>query len=256
MHAPPLALPPHWSPLAGRVRIGMLTPSSNTVLEPVVAAMFAELPAVSCHFARFPVTRISLDAEDLGQFDPAPLLAAARLLADAKVGVIAWAGTSGSWLGESADRALCAAIEAETGIPATTSVLAVRAALDRMGAATIGLVTPYVGDVQARIVANYEAQGIACVAERHLDDHGNFSFATWTEERIGGLVREVAAARPDAVVVMCTNFLGAPIAAALEAETGVPVIDSIAAAAWHALLLTGARPRTVRGWGRLLKDFG
>jgi maleate isomerase len=226
------------------------------VLEPVVAAMFAEVPAVSCHFARFPVTRISLDDDDLGQFQPEPLLAAARLLADAKVGVIAWTGTSGSWLGESVDRSLCAAIEAETGTRATTSVLATRAALDLAGAETIGLVTPYVGDVHARIVANYEAQGIACVAERHLDDHGNFSFATWTEEKVGDLVREVAAARPDAIVVMCTNFLGAPIAAALEEEIGVPVIDSIAAAAWHAMLLTGVSPTSVRGWGRLFKDFG
>lgn len=256
MHAPTLTLPSHWSPLAGRTRIGMLTPSSNTVLEPVVAAMFAEVPAVSCHFARFPVTRISLDDDDLEQFQPAPLLAAARLLADAKVGVIAWTGTSGSWLGETIDRELCAAIEAETGIPATTSVLATRAALDRAGAKKIGLVTPYVGEVQARIIANYDAQGIACVAERHLDDHGNFSFATWTEEQIGGLVREVAAARPDAVIIVCTNFLGAPIAAALEEEIGIPVIDSITAAAWQALLITGVPPRSVRGWGRLFQDFG
>ncbi len=256
MHAPTLSLPKHWSPIAGRVRIGMLTPSSNTVLEPVIAAMLAEVPEVSCHFTRLPVTRISLADDDVGQFGPEPLLAAARLLADAKVGVIAWNGTSGNWLGEAADRALCAAIETETGIPATTSMLAIAAALDRAGARTIGLVTPYVDEVQARIIDNYEAQGIVCIAERHLGDHGNFSFATWTEEEIGGLVRDVAAARPDAVAVICTNFLGAPIAAALEAEIGVPVIDSTAVTLWQALSIAGVPPRRVRGWGRLFSELG
>ena len=41
-------------------RVGMLTPSSNTVLEPYTAAMFAPFgEAASVHFARFRVTRLS-----------------------------------------------------------------------------------------------------------------------------------------------------------------------------------------------------
>ncbi len=81
------------------VRLGMLTPSSNTVLEPVTSAMLQELPEVTAHFWRFRVTEISLRDEALGQFDNAVVLAAARLLADARVDVIAWNGTSSGWLG-------------------------------------------------------------------------------------------------------------------------------------------------------------
>ena len=33
-----------------RVRIGMLTPSSNTALEPLTSAMLSGLPEVSAHF--------------------------------------------------------------------------------------------------------------------------------------------------------------------------------------------------------------
>jgi maleate cis-trans isomerase len=33
-------------------RLGMLTPSSNTVLEPVITRMAAGLPEVSLHFSR------------------------------------------------------------------------------------------------------------------------------------------------------------------------------------------------------------
>src|ERR1700704_3231814 len=104
-----------------RVLLGMLTPSSNTALEPLTSAMVAQLPGVSAHFARFRVTEISLEAQALGQFDERPILEAARLLADARVDVIAWNGTSSGWLGFDADRALCERITAETGVPACTS---------------------------------------------------------------------------------------------------------------------------------------
>ena len=69
-----------------RTRLGMLTPSSNSVLEPVTCAMLAGAPGITAHFSRFRVTEIALDAPALNQFDPSNMLPAADLLADAKVG--------------------------------------------------------------------------------------------------------------------------------------------------------------------------
>ena len=46
--------------MTSRVFLGMLTPSSNTVLEPVTTAMLAGLPEVTAHFSRFKVTEIAL----------------------------------------------------------------------------------------------------------------------------------------------------------------------------------------------------
>jgi maleate cis-trans isomerase len=77
----------------------MLTPSSNSVLEPVTCAMLAGAPGITAHFSRFRVTEIALDAQALNQFDPSNMLPAADLLADAKVDAMAWNGTSASWLG-------------------------------------------------------------------------------------------------------------------------------------------------------------
>src|SRR5260370_38249258 len=102
----------------------MLTPSSNAVLEPVTAEMLRALEGVSAHFGRFRVTEISLRDQALGQFDVAPVLEAARLLADARVDVIAWNGTSAGGLGFEADEQLCQALPSATGMPATTSGLA------------------------------------------------------------------------------------------------------------------------------------
>jgi maleate isomerase len=238
-----------------RTLLGMLTPSSNTVLEPVTSAMLAGLPDVSAHFARFRVTEISLADAALGQFDDAPILAAAGMLADARVAAIAWSGTSAGWLGLRRDRDLCAAIERATGARATSSVLALADIFRRTGVRRYGLVTPYLDAVQERIVANFAREGWACAAERHLGDKGNFSFSEYGPDVLAGMVHEVAAAKPDAITIFCTNLRGAPLVEALERETGIPVYDTVATAVWDSLRLAGVAPARVAGWGRLFREL-
>ena len=235
------------------IRLGMLTPSSNTVLEPVTSAMLRGLTGVSAHFSRFRVTEIALTPGALAQFDDAEIMRAAELLAHARVNVIAWNGTSSGWLGFDADLRLCQRITEASGITATTSMLALNEALQRAGARRLGLVTPYRGDVQARIVANYEVAGLNCVAGRHLELQDNFSFAEVAPSEVARMAREVAAARPDAIAIICTNLRAAPLAATLEAELGIPVYDTVATAVWKSLALAGADPGRVEGWGRLFR---
>ncbi len=232
-------------------RLGMLTPSSNTVLEPVTVSMLRDLPDVTAHFSRFKVTEIALSEQALGQFDEAEILRAAELLAHAKVDVIAWNGTSASWLGFDRDERLCERITAETGIPACTSVLAFREIFQLTGVKRLGLVTPYRDDVQAKIMANWAASGFMCTAERHLRLQDNFSFAEVREAAIADLVRAVARDGCDAVAIVCTNMRGAGVVEPLEAELGIPVYDSIATTLWKSLQVAGVDPRRVHGWGQL-----
>lgn len=234
-----------------RLLLGMLTPSSNTVLEPVTTAMLAGLPEASAHFGRFKVTEIALTRQALGQFDDREILAAAELLAHARVGVIGWSGTAASWRGFDTDETLCRRITERTGIAACTSVLALNEIFAITGVRRFALVTPYLDDVQARIVAHYAAAGYECVAERHLGLRDNFSFSEVGADDLRRMVREVAQARPDAIAILCTNLRGGPLVAELEAETGIPIHDSIATVVWKALQLAGADARRVHGWGRL-----
>ncbi len=235
-------------------RVGMLTPSSNTVLEPYTAAMFAPFgEAASVHFGRFRVTEISMSEASQDQFDDAPIIEAAHRLAEARVHLIAWNGTSASWLGLDKDRALTARIEAATGIPATSTMLSYDAVLRALGVKRLGLVTPYIGEIQERIVANYAAGGIDVVAERRREEKDNFSFATFGRDEIRAMVRDVAASGPDAIAIVCTNFRGAPIAEALEAEFAIPIIDSVAITAASALRAVGLDPAQVAGWGSIFR---
>lgn len=233
------------------IRLGMLTPSSNTVLEPMTARLLARTPDITAHFQRLKVLQIGLDPALSAQFDTGPMVAAAELLADAKVHSLCWNGTSGAWLGLEADHAICAAATAATGIPCTSATLALHDALAALGATRVGLVTPYVADVQAAIVARLAARGIATIAERHLEDPGNYSFADHSAARVDALVREVAAARPEAIIIHCTNFRGTEGAPAIEAETGIPVLDSIAVALWGAMRAAGAPTAPLAAHGRV-----
>ncbi|MBC7499046.1 MAG: aspartate/glutamate racemase family protein [Herminiimonas sp.] len=237
--------------MTNRLRLGMLTPSSNTTLEPITSALLAQVPEVSAHFGRFRVTEIALSDAALAQFDATELLMAAELLGHAKPAVIAWNGTSSGWTGFDADERLCASITARTGIASCTSVLALNEIFARTGVTRFGLVTPYRDDVQDKIIANYQRAGIECVAERHLQLQDNFSFADVTDDQIRTMVREVALQRPQAIAIFCTNLRGAPLVAELEAETGIPIYDTIATVVWKSLKMAGANPSRLHGWGSL-----
>jgi maleate isomerase len=236
-----------------RALIGMLTPSSNTVLEPVTAGILAGLPHASAHFGRFRVTEIALSDRALAQFATEELLRAASLLADARCQVIAWNGTSSGWLGFDADHLLCREIAAASGAAACTSVLALNEALALTGAKRIGMVTPYLPEVQQRIITTYAGIGIEVVAESHLGLSENFRFSEVSEAVIEAGIRRVAEAKPDAITVFCTNLRGAPLAARLEAELGIPIYDTVATAVWKSLLLCGEDPARIEGWGSLFR---
>jgi maleate isomerase len=237
-----------------RKRLGMMTPSSNSVLEPVTTAMLHGVAEITAHFSRFRVTEIALDPAALSQFDASAMLPAADLLADAKVDAIAWNGTSASWLGIGRDRSLCAAITERTGVPATTSTLACIDAVRALGAKRVGLVSPYTDDVQRRIGDVWAEEGIAPHAERHLGLRDNFSFGEVTPATIANMIRAVAAEGVDAVVILCTNLDGAALAAALERELDIVVLDSVAVTLWRTISLAGGDISALALWGRIFRS--
>lgn len=244
-------------PESARVRLGMLTPSSNTALEPLTQALLAPVAdRVSAHFARFRVTRIALDETADRQFEHAPILAAADLLADAKADVIAWNGTSASWLGFGTDDALCAGIERASGARTTTAIATLNTILAARGVRRLGLVTPYTADVQDRIVANYARIGVHIPGEAHLGLSDNFSFAQAREADVAALCRDAARPGVDAIAIVCTNMRGTMVAPVIERELGVPVLDSIAVTLWGCLRAAGVATAPLARFGRIFAEEG
>jgi len=235
------------------IRLGVLTPSSNTALEPLTSALAATLPLCSAHFSRFKVTEISLSEQALGQFDDAPILAAAELLADARVNVIGWSGTSAGWLGFDRDARLVERIHERTGIRATTAVLALNELLALRNITRLALMTPYTADVQRRIVDNYRANGIDVVAERHLGISVNHDFAQVEPAQLEAMVADVSSCAPQAITTFCTNLRAADLAPQIEARWGIPLLDTVSTTMWGMLRAVGRDPRAIRGWGQLFE---
>jgi maleate isomerase len=226
-------------------RIGMITPSSNTMVEPLTSAMTAHLlDDLSVHYARIPVTRIALDQGSLDQFEREAMLDAARLLADAKVDVICWNGTSGAWKGIAADQAVCDAITAETGIPATTGTLAQIEAFRVHGIQRYALAVPYLEDVRDAIVQVYGEAGFTCVNSAYLGISTNFAFAEIDRDTLRDLVRRADHPSAEAVVVICTNLAAARVVDELEEELRKPLHDSLIVSLWEPLRMLA------RGLGR------
>ena len=237
-----------------RALLGFLTPSSNTVLEPITAEMLRDIPQASAHFGRFAVTRIALSEGALAQFATPEVVKAAELLGHARCQIIGWSGTSSSWLGFETDIRLCKDIESTTGAKGCTSVLAINDILQKTGARKLALVSPYLDNVQEAIIRNYQNAGYEMVAERHMGLEDNYSFSEVTSSQLELMIREVALAKPDAILIMCTNLKGAPLVERLEKEVGIPIYDSVATVVWKSLQLVGIDTKLVQSWGSLFRE--
>lgn len=206
--------------LNGPKVLGTITPSGNTVVEAVTQAALRDVPGVLPIFARIPVHGTSDPFPD--SYDLEGMLRAAELLSHAKPGVILWNGSKGGAIGLEHDRDLARRITAATGIPATTSGLALEAALAAHGPARIGLVTPYNDAYQAKLIAAFAARGWNVTAEDHLGLSDNLSYAATPREVIAAQAARVAP-HCDVLLGWCTNY---PVPLIGEECAGKPVWDA------------------------------
>ncbi|KAF5559283.1 maleate isomerase [Fusarium phyllophilum] len=249
----------HSIPISRRARLGVIVPSSNTTLEPLTQQMIISLAQkgieASLHFARFRVTKIELSDDSNSQFTLESMLEAAGLLADAKVDIIGWSGTSAAWLRFSSDETLCQMIENTTGIPATSSVLAMRDILLLHGVAPeIGLVTPYVTEVNAAIRDNFATQGLSIGGTRSQCSGltSNFDFAGVQEKDLDDMVAQVVKNGAQVILIMCTNLAAAQRAIFWERKYSVTVLDSVATVLYGMLRQLGMETSGLASeWGSL-----
>jgi maleate isomerase len=236
-------------------RIGMITPSSNTVVEPTTIAVTAGLdPPLTTHYTRIAVKTISLEADSLAHFEPATFARAAELLADASMDVIAWNGTAGAWQGLAVDAKVCEAITGVTGVPSTTGTLAQRMAFDAFGIERFALAVPYLSSVRDAIVATYAEAGFQCCNSATLEISNNAAFAKVPPDTIRDLVARADTPDAQAIAIICTNLPSARLVEELEATHHKPVFDSTLVTIWHALRLAG-RHEPIDAWGRLLRQI-
>jgi len=241
--------------LAPLKKIGFITPSSNTALEPLTTLMLSQVADLaSAHFTRIAVRTLTLDQRDVDQFQTKTMADAAALLNDAGMDVILWNGTSGAWTGNGmgADVEICEKITASTGVPASTSSLAQVEVLRHFGLRKMALAVPYTEGPTDKMVQSYEAEGFEVVSQARMDLHVNTEIGDAHFEQFKQLLRAADSSEAECIVVGCTNLAAAVVLDEMEHELGKPIFDSIAVTLWQALRMVGVE-RPLHGWGSLLR---
>ena len=205
-------------------RVGLMIPSSNTMME---VDFTRGLPGgVTLHTARMFMEDTTAEGEYrmLDEF----AMPAARDLGTARPDVVVFGCTSaGALRGNGYDTALCERIGEATGARTVSTIRSVREAVTASGAARVGVITPYVDELNEKIKASIEADGVQVVRIAGLGMTQNFEIAQvgqgeivdFAERALGGL-------DIDLVFASCTNFGAAAAIPAIAARLRLPVISS------------------------------
>jgi maleate isomerase len=202
----------------------------------------------------FPVARVRLTGG--GAADYAALAvaapAAARDLASAGAGVVAYACTVGSlFAGATAEMQLIADLEAASGKRAIALASTCAAALHAVGATRLAILTPYGAETNGWVAAYARSQGFA-VEGFLATPMGIATVGDMPPAAVAALALKGLAALPDAdaLWIPCTAVQTMAAIADIEARSNIPVVSGTQALLWHALRILGiADP--VRGAGQL-----
>jgi maleate isomerase len=209
-------------------RVGLMIPSSNTMMEVDFARDLP--PGTALHTARMYMEDTTAAGENrmLDEF----ALPAARDLGTARPDVVVFGCTSaGALRGNDYDTQLCERISELTGAPTVSTIRAVRDAIDGSGADSIGVITPYIDDLNEKIKASIEADGAHVAAITGLGITDNFEIAevgpdeivAFAERALGPLA---AGSAIGLVFASCTNFGAMAARAAIAERLGLPVVTS------------------------------
>ena len=207
------------------MRVGILVPSSNTVMENDMHQGLAQ-DRFSVHTARMHLVETTPEAERTMVDETAP--DAAALLGTARPDVLVFGCTSaGSLAGLEGDRRLAERLGEIAGCPGVGVISSAVDALERRGVCRLALLTPYVESLTASIARTLEEGGLEVVAAHGLGIDDNIALADPTPDEIARIAAErFAGVDCDAVFVSCTNFRALEAAPAIEAALGRPVVTS------------------------------
>jgi maleate isomerase len=223
----------------------MLVPSTNTTCE----IEFRRLPPdLQVHTARLGKSGASpflpsLDADIAYQ---------SKMLASARVEVIALIQTSASLFADDYDAATIKRMTEASGIPSLTSAQAIGEALRALGASRIAMATPYSPEVIARAKHYYESKyGIAVAAAESLGGVDAYTIGKMDAGMAQAAFTRVDRPDIDALIVPGGNFPTLDFIAPWERQFGKPVITTNQAALW-AILRAMKISTPLPEWGRLL----
>jgi maleate cis-trans isomerase len=238
-----------------RKRIGVMVPSTNTTCE--ADFQMAVPRGVTVHGQRLWLTNEAGGDEAFDRMN-AEIESGARYLATAKVDVVVYGCTTGSFFkGPGWDTRMLELIRREAGVPAVATSPSVVEALRFFGARRISVATPYPEWNNRRLRAYLEAQGFEVLnvdGEPRAAAAGNQGINDQDPESVVEFASRACRPEADALLCSCTAWRSVEAAQAIEERTGRPVVSSNQSTIWTALRAL-AITEPVRGFGRLLESL-
>jgi len=234
------------------VRLGVLVPSVNTIVEPDMYRLAP--PGFSVHFSRLPVPSDQTTVENLLHLED-HLEESLQSLSHAKIKAVAFACTSGSFIkGPQWDRRLIERME-QIVSPATTTSDSVVSALEHLEITNFSLVTPYPDPINELMTSYFHAQGFHIVNLKSLGLPGSEELRSVPPDAIFDLAKSADTNVSEAILISCTDFRALAIVNALEESIHKPVITANQATFWKLMELSG-KSIPVKGYGYLLSEQG
>ncbi|MBM4305853.1 MAG: hypothetical protein FJ123_03855 [Deltaproteobacteria bacterium] len=234
------------------IRLGVLVPSVNTVVEPDMYRMAP--PGITIHFSRLPVPSDETTVKNLERLED-HLDDSLQSLHQAKIKAVSFACTSGSFIkGPAWDRHLIERMEKIVS-PATTTSESILSALKNLEVKKLALVTPYPDPINDLMEAYLTSQGHHVVNLKSLRLSNSQEIRKVSPEIICELSKAANTEDAEGILISCTDFQAIPIIQTLEEEMKKPVISSNQATLWKLMILGGVRT-PIEGYGRLLRGTG
>lgn len=210
------------------LRIGLIVPSSNTVMEPDFHCHFGARAMVST--TRIFLEQVTREAEQRMLHED--LLKAVDLIRTTAPDVVVFGCTSAGALGGLAhDQGIAAAIATGTGARAVTVLHAVLAKLRAIGPRRLALFTPYVESVTDSIAASLKEAGWAPVRAAGMGIQANLDIGRVTPPEIVHFVEAgMQGCDVDCVFLSCTNWRAMEAIETLQQSLKIPVVTSNRAA--------------------------
>ena len=230
-----------------RGTLGLIVPSVNTVIEPEFRSLFPL--DVALHATRIRNRESTVD--DLARMN-AEVDRAADELGSARVDLIAYACTVGSFMGGSAgEQYLVERIRTVSGAAVVTAAEAVIRAAAALRIRQISLFTPYAEEEHALAAAFLKAAGIEVTEDACLGIEDAYAIGQLGSDSIAAAIGKQLTGASDGLFISCTNVRTFEILSLLEERLGVPVFSSNSATAWACLRDIGIE-EGFDGHGRLL----
>ena len=242
--------------LGYRSKMGVVVPSTNTVMEPELYAMAPH--GVTFHIARMYLAQSAMgsaeQAQAVVQAFQAALAVAIRDVMTMEPDHLLIGVSALSFMGGVAGHQhFKEGLKQTASIPITTAAEAAIAALQCYKAKRLGLLSPHPAMLDSHYTQFFSESGYDVVKLYRLDCPNTLAIAAVDEVTIRTALYELCEAGVDAIVQVGTDLVMTRLADEAERWLGKPVIAITAAMLWHALRTSNITDQ-LHGLGSLLQD--